>query len=258
MLLTLDIGNTNIVIGIFDGEKLRKHWRLSSTISRTSDECWILLNMLLSDCPGVIKKIEDVIISSVVPNITPAFIRAFGEHLNISPIIVDSDLDTGLKILYHDPKAVGADRIVNAIAGYSLLGGPCVIVDFGTTTTFDVVSANYEYLGGVIAPGIETSANLLHRIAARLPKVEMKFPENYIGQTTENSIQSGLMYGTVELIDGMINRISTELGSEVKTVATGGLANVIIPYCERISRIEPMLTLEGLRLIYQDKSRKKI
>lgn len=251
MLVAIDIGNTNIVIGIYDGKNLKMHWRLSSLITRTSDECWILLNMLLREVEIDFSKIKGAIISSVVPNITPAFKDVFVHHSNIEPIIVSSDLDIGLKILYHDPRAVGADRIVNAVAGYHLLGGPLIIVDFGTATTFDVLSENYEYLGGIIVPGVETAAAVLHRYAARLPKVELKFPDELIGRTTEASIQSGLMYGTVELIDGLVTRIQTDLGKPANTVATGGLANLIIPQSKIISRIEPYLTLKGLRLIFE-------
>ncbi|MBN2012701.1 type III pantothenate kinase [candidate division KSB1 bacterium] len=251
MLLTIDVGNTNIVIGVYDKDELKKHWRLSSTVTRTSDECWILLTTLLQNSSNMIEKIDGVIIASVVPNITPAFVRTIQDNLKIAPIVVDSNLDIGLINLYQDPSAVGADRLVNAVAGYTMYGGPCIIVDFGTATTFDVVTENYEYLGGVIAPGIETSANVLHRIAARLPKVEMKFPPSFIGRTTETSMQSGLMFGAVELVDGMIHRIEEELGSHAHKVATGGLANLIIPYSKTISRIEPMLTLIGLRLIYE-------
>ncbi len=251
MVLAVDIGNTNIVIGIYDGNKLKTHWRLSSLSTRTSDECWIILTMLLNDGKIHVSKIKGAIISSVVPNITPAFNKMFKQHFKITPIIVNSDLDIGLKILYQNPKAVGADRIVNSIAGYHLLGGPLVVVDFGTATTFDVISKNYEYIGGIIAPGLEVTATVLHRRAARLPKVEMKFPDELIGKTTETSMQSGLMFGTVELIDGMIRRIQEELGTPIATVATGGLANLIIPHSKMISYIEPFLTLEGLRLIYE-------
>lgn len=250
MLIAIDIGNTNIVIGYYKNKILQNHWRLSSSVTRTGDECWMLIKMLLQETGNQVSDIEGVIISSVVPDITPAFVRTFEQHLDINPVIVDSDLNIGLKILYSDPKAVGADRIVNSIAGYELVGGPVVIVDFGTATTFDVVTSKFEYLGGIIAPGIEISANLLHRMAARLPKVEMKIPSELIGRSTETSIQSGIMFGTVELIDGMIRRIEEELDEKVKTIATGGLANVIIPHSKSISRIEPMLTLEGLRLIY--------
>jgi len=251
MLLTIDIGNTNIVLGIYDNKDLKSHWRLSSLTTRTNDECWIMMTTLLQQAEIKPSRISGVIISSVVPNLTPAFIRMCENNLGIDPVIVTGDLDFGLKCLYEDPRAVGADRLVNAVAGYHLFKGPLILVDFGTATTFDVVSENFEYLGGIIAPGIESSASLLHRIAARLPKVEMKFPDELIGRTTETSIQSGLMYGTVEMIDGMIKRLKSELGSDTKTAATGGLANVIIPYCNTISRIEPLLTLLGLRLIYE-------
>jgi type III pantothenate kinase len=251
MLLTIDIGNTNIVLGIYDKKDLKSHWRLSSLTTRTNDECWIMMTTLLQQAEIKPTMISGVIISSVVPNITPAFIRMSEINLNIDPVIVTGDLDFGLKCLYDDPRAVGADRLVNAVAGYHLFKGPLILVDFGTATTFDIVSENFEYLGGIIAPGIESSASLLHRVAARLPKVEMKFPNELIGRNTEASIQSGLMYGTVEMIDGMINRLKSELGSHTKTAATGGLANVVIPYCNTISRIEPLLTLVGLRLIYE-------
>lgn len=251
MLLTVDIGNTNIVLGIYDEKKLKANWRLSSITTRTSDECWIMLTTLLNQAHINPSEIKGLILSSVVPNITPAFTRMSKTTLGLEPIIVSGELDFGLKCLYENPSAVGADRLVNAVAGYHKFGGPLIIVDFGTATTFDVISENYEYLGGIIAPGIESSASLLHRIAARLPKVEMKFPDELIGRTTEASIQSGLMYGTVEMIDGMINRLKKELGPDTKTTATGGLANLIIPYCKTISHVESLLTLEGLRLIYE-------
>jgi len=250
MLLAIDIGNTNIVIGIYQQKELKVHWRLSSAITRTSDECWIILNMLLHECNMLVSDIDGAIISSVVPNLTPGFIRMFAKHFKLEPIIVEGDLDIGLKILYHDSKAVGADRIVNSVAGFHLLGGPIVIVDFGTATTFDVVSENYEYIGGIIAPGVESSASVLHRFAARLPKVEMKFPQELIGRSTETSIQSGLMFGTVEMVDGMIHRLQKEFTKSIQTVATGGLANLIIPHCSTINRVEPFLTLDGLRMIY--------
>lgn len=252
MLLAIDIGNTHIVIGIFDKQELKIHWRLMSKITRTSDESWILLNMLLRESEIKFDQIKGAIISSVVPDVTPAFARMLAEHSRIQPIIVDSGLNIGLKILYEDPRAVGADRIVNSVAGYQKYGGPIIIVDFGTATTFDIVTENYEYLGGIIVPGVETSASLLHRFAARLPQVEMKFPKELIGRNTEASIQSGLMFGTVELIDGLINRIETEFGKQMQKVATGGLANLIIPKSKTINLIEPFLTLDGLRIIYEE------
>jgi type III pantothenate kinase len=250
MLIAIDIGNTNVVIGIYQNNDLVAHWRLSSQIARTSDECWILFSSLLSSNSIELEQIQGGIISSVVPNLTSTFIMVFEDYFHFSPIIVDSDLKLDLKILYEDPRAVGADRICNAVAGFHLFGGPLVILDFGTATTFDIVSANNEYLGGIIAPGIELTASVLHQRAARLPKVELKFPASVIGTTTEASIQAGLMFGTVELINGLIARIEQQVGHSVKTVATGGLAKVVSPYTNKIERVEPFLTLDGLRLIY--------
>ncbi|MBN1154861.1 type III pantothenate kinase [candidate division KSB1 bacterium] len=251
MLLAIDIGNTNIVLGLFQDGDLAAHWRISSSTSRTSDECWLVLTQLMDQHDLSISDIEGVIICSVVPNITPAFTRMAEEKLRTEAIIITADLDFGLINRYSDPHAVGADRLVNAVAGYARYGGPLIIIDFGTATTFDVVSKNKEYLGGIIAPGVESSAMVLHRNAARLPKVEMKFPDLLIGNSTESSIQSGIMYGTVEMIDGMVQRIMEELGPDTRTVATGGLANVIVPYCRTVHDFNPMLTLDGLNMIYE-------
>ncbi len=251
MLITIDIGNTNVVIGIYHNKDLIAHWRLSSQTARTRDECWILFTSLLRSNSIEVDQIRGGIISSVVPNLTSTFIQVLEDYLHLQPIIVSSDLDIDLKILYEDPRAVGADRICNAVAGVHLFGGPLVILDFGTATTFDIVSENKEYLGGIIAPGIELTASVLHQRAARLPKVELKFPTSVIGRTTESSIQSGLMFGTVELINGLISRIEDELGTSVRTVATGGLAKVVVPCTSKIERVEPFLTLEGLRLIFE-------
>ncbi len=251
MIITVDIGNTNVVIGLYRASELIAHWRLSSQTARTRDECWILLSSLLKSSSIEVDQIEGGIISSVVPNLTWTFILVLEDYFHLNPIVVSSDLALDLKILYEDPRAVGADRICNAVAGFHFFGGPLVILDFGTATTFDIVSANNEYLGGIIAPGIELTASVLHQRAARLPKVELKFPASVIGTTTESSIQSGLMFGTVELINGLIDRIEQQLGHPVKTVATGGLAKVVAPYTNKIERIEPFLTLDGLRLIYE-------
>ncbi|MFZ5517504.1 MAG: type III pantothenate kinase [Candidatus Zhuqueibacterota bacterium] len=251
MLLTVDIGNTNVVVGIYDGEKLIAHWRISSLYARTGDECWILLSSLFHSHSIAIDAIEGGIISSVVPNLTPSYQQILESYFHVDPVIVSSDLKLDLKILYENPASVGADRICNAVAGFHKFGGPLVILDFGTATTFDVVNENNEYLGGIIAPGIEMSASVLHQRAARLPKVGLKFPASVIGRTTESSIQSGLMYGTVELINGLIARIENEMGRQLKTVATGGLASIVTPFTNKISSLEPFLTLDGLRLIYE-------
>lgn len=251
MLLAIDIGNTNIVIGVFDGNDLTGHWRLSSTITRTSDESWIIVKLLFESAKLSSGEIDGVIISSVVPNLTEVFSLMALQHLKIQPIIVSSKLDTGIKILYKTPESVGADRICNAVAGFQKFGGPLVVVDFGTATTFDVITGQAEYLGGIIVPGIELSANFLHHRTAQLPKVSLKFPENLIGQTTPESIQSGLMYGGVEMVDGLIRRIQEDLHEEVRIVATGGLAKVLQEKSDTIKIIEPYLTLDGLKLIYE-------
>lgn len=251
MFVAIDIGNTNVVIGIYQNKKLVAHWRLSSQTARTSDECWILLSSLLKSNSIDSDQVQGGIISSVVPNLTSTFIQVLEDYFQKTPIIVSSELEIDLKILYEDPRAVGADRICNAVAGFHRYSGPLIILDFGTATTFDVISANNEYLGGIIAPGIELTASVLHQRAARLPKVELKFPASVIGTTTESSIQAGLMFGTVELINGLITRIEKQLGTSVKTVATGGLAKVVAPYVNKTVPVEPFLTLEGLRLIYE-------
>ena len=251
MLIAIDIGNTNVVIGIYENNELIAQWRLSSQIARTSDECWILLSSLLKSNSIEIDQVRGGIISSVVPNLTSTFIHVFEDYFQQKPVVVSSELKIDLKILYEDPRAVGADRICNAVAGFHRFGGPLVVLDFGTATTFDVISANNEYLGGIIAPGIELTASVLHQRAARLPKVELKFPTSVIGTTTESSIQSGLMFGTVELINGLISRIEGQLGTSVKTVATGGLAKVVAPYTNKAVTVEPFLTLEGMRLVYE-------
>ncbi|MDZ7318141.1 MAG: type III pantothenate kinase [candidate division KSB1 bacterium] len=251
MLIVIDIGNTNVVIGIYQKRTLVAHWRLSSLVTRTRDEIWIILEHLLQSRSLSTDQIHGGAISSVVPNLTHIFCQVLEDCLKLQPVVVSSELNLGLKIMYEDPRQVGADRICNAIAGIHYFGGPLVILDFGTATTFDVISAQNEYLGGIIAPGIELTASILHQRAARLPKVELQFPPHVIGRNTESSIQSGLMFGTVELINGLIARIEAELGTTVKAVATGGLAKVISPYTHRIDRIEPFLTLDGLRLIFE-------
>ncbi len=251
MLLAIDIGNTNIVIGAYQNKKLESHWRLSSSITRTSDESWIVIKLLFDNVQADIHKINGVIISSVVPNLTEAFLRMAQQYLHITPINVDHTLDLGLKILYDSPETVGADRLCNAFAGFHQFGGPIIVVDFGTATTFDVINENKEYLGGIIVPGIEMSANVLHLRTAKLPKVGLLFPGRIIGHTTTESIQSGLMYGSVEMVDGLIRRIKGELGKPMNVVATGGLASVLYEKSTEIKIIDPFLTLNGLRMIYE-------
>lgn len=251
LLLVIDIGNTQVVVGIFDQSKLVAQWRIMSAIERTEDETWLLLRSLCEDQKINCDQITGVAISSVKPDVTPSFQQMATKYLNINPVVVTANLNLGIKIMYDNPASVGADRICNAIAGFSRYGGPLIVLDFGTATTFDVVSETGDYLGGIIAPGIQMTANMLHRMTALLPRVELKFPEKIIATSTETSIQAGLMYGTVEMVDGLIQRIKSNFAREVQTIATGGLAQTIVPQLKSVQQVEPMLTLEGLRIIYE-------
>lgn len=252
LLLAADIGNTHTVLGIYRDEELIIHWRLSTSITRTEDESWIVVKMLCESAGIPAEKITGAIISSVVPNATRLFQLMIENYLYFEPIVVSSELDLGIRIRYEDPRAVGADRLCNAVAGFARYGGPLIVVDFGTATTFDVISAEGEYLGGAIAPGIETSASDLWRRAARLYRVELAFPPKIIGANTEASMQAGIMFGTVELVDGLVRRIRRELNApEAGVVATGGLAKVVMEQSETIEHLEPYLTLDGMRMIYE-------
>lgn len=255
MLLVIDVGNTETVFGLYEEENLRAHWRLSSRMYRTSDECWIQIRMWCEARGLSISTIEGMVICSVVPSLTAVFREVSTGHFGIEPLVVTAETDTGLRILYDTPRAVGADRICNAVAGYAQYGGPLIVVDFGTTTTFDVVSEEEEYLGGVIALGVLSASQELHRLAAKLPRVDVVFPPLVVGKTTETSMQSGIMWGTVALVDGMVDRIVGEMGWKTfQVVATGGAASLLAEKSERIQTVEPFLTLEGMRLIYQRSS----
>lgn len=250
MLLAVDIGNTHTVFGIYKDGKLLQDWRVSSLVARTEDEVWLLVKFFCNDSNVNVREITGVGISSVVPNLTDIFVWMSQKHLNIEPVVISSELDLGIKILYDDPSAVGADRLCNAVAGFVKYGGPVIIVDFGTAITYDVVSEKGEYLGGVIAPGLETSAAELHRRAAKLPKIELHFPKDVIGRNTISSMQSGIMYGAVDSMEGMIRRIKNVVGQNAKVVATGGLARLIIKHTNVIDFYEPSLVLDGIWIIY--------
>lgn len=250
MLLAVDIGNTHTVFGIYKDGKLLQDWRVSSLVARTEDEVWLLVKFFCNDSNVNVREITGVGISSVVPNLTDIFVWMSQKHLNIEPVVISSELDLGIKILYDDPSAVGADRLCNAVAGFVKYGGPVIIVDFGTAITYDVVSEKGEYLGGVIAPGLETSAAELHRRAAKLPKIELHFPKDVIGRNTISSMQSGIMYGAVDSMEGMIRRIKNVVGQNAKVVATGGLAKLIIKHTNVIDFYEPSLVLDGIWIIY--------
>lgn len=254
MLLAFDIGNTNIVIGMFQEDTLLNHWRITSDRQKTYDEYGLLLEQLFQSCGLKRSDVDDVIISSVVPNLTDVFRTVCERYFQIVPLVVGNGLKTGMSIRYDNPKEIGADRIVNAVAAIEQYGAPLIILDFGTATTFCVVNEKKEYLGGAIAPGIGISLNALVEKTAQLPKVEMTVPDKVIGKTTVNAIQSGLLYGYCGLVDGMVKRITAELGckqEDVTVVATGGLAEVIHAHSETIGQVDQMLTLKGLLTIYK-------
>ncbi|MBN2413581.1 type III pantothenate kinase [candidate division KSB1 bacterium] len=252
MLLAIDVGNTQIAVGVFREDNLIAHWRIATSVSRTEDETWVLLQSLSSEQEIKLKEISGVAISSVVPNVTAAFVKLSLKYLHLNPVIVNYKTKTDLVIHYDNPANVGADRICNAIAGYEKHGGPLIIVDFGTATTFDIISKNREYLGGIIAPGIEMSSMILHQKAAKLPSVELNFPDKVIGQSTEVSMQSGLLYGTVEMVNGFVNRINAELKQDAKIIVTGGLAKLVLQKLGEDFILEPFLTLEGLKIIFEN------
>lgn len=250
MLLLIDIGNTNITIGVSKDAQLIGNWRVSTNKFATSDELWMLLCSLLETHKLNIDKVHGAAMGSVVPRLTSMVEQLLKEKLGAPVINVSSNLDLGIEIECEYPDSVGADRLCNTVAGYQKYGGPLVIVDFGTATTFDVVSENGHYLGGIIAAGPETTISILHAAAAKLPAVELQFPPNLIGTTTETSIQSGIMFGIVAMIDGLNRRLIYELGRSTKIIATGGLSAIFVASLETVELLEPNLTLDGLQSIF--------
>lgn len=251
MILTVDVGNTNIVMGVFEGDKLLVDWRISTQHHRTADEYGMLLNDLFSHAHIDLHRIDGTIISSVVPSAVLPLEKMTHKYLHLKPLIIGPGIRTGMNIHYDNPREVGADRIVNGVAAYEIYGGPLIVVDFGTATTFDVISAKGDYMGGIIAPGIGIATEALFQRAAKLPRVEMIKPRQVIGKNTISSMQSGIFYGFVGQVDGIINRIKQEVGQEILVVATGGLAELIYGESQQIEKINLLLTLEGLRIIYE-------
>ncbi len=250
MLLAVDIGNTSITLGLYKADRLDAHWRLASDSERTSDEYGILLVQLLERSGASSGEVKDIAIASVAPPLTGTFEDACREYLGVSPLIVDAGTRTGINLRYEDPKQVGADRVVNAAAVRRFYKGPACIVDFGTATIFDALSADGDYLGGAIAPGIGIASDALFKRAAKLPKVEIMRPPSAIGRNTVHSLQSGLLYGYVGLVEGMVNRFRKELGPEMKTIGTGALVELIAKETKSIDIIEPWLALQGLKIVY--------
>ena len=251
MLLVIDIGNTNTSFGVFEGETLKAHWRLTTERSRTGDEWGVLARNLFALGNLDFKTIDGIAIASVVPPLNFTVKRMAEIYFELTPLFIDETVDTGLKILYQPPADVGADRIVDAVGAIHKYGAPCIVVDFGTATTFDAINSNGEYAGGVITPGITISADALFARAAKLPRVEIKQPSSVIGSTTVGAMQSGLYHGYAGLVDGILQKMIGELGGQPKVIATGGLAALIARGSEYINQVDETLTLEGMRLVYE-------
>jgi type III pantothenate kinase len=253
MVLVIDVGNTNIVLGVYEGQKLLQHWRMGTDKDKTSDEFGMFIVSLFNHEQLNIKSVEAVIVASVVPPIMYSLEHAIRKYFKVEPMVVGPGIKTGINIRIENPREVGADRIVNAVAAYEIYGGPLIIVDLGTATTYCAVSSKGEYLGGVISPGIKISADALFQRAAKLPRIELAKPDTVIGRNTVTSMQSGIVFGYVGQVDYIVRRMKLEMKEEkeVKVIATGGLARMLASESETIDEINGLLTLEGLRIIYE-------
>jgi type III pantothenate kinase len=257
MLLAVDVGNTEITIGVFDGEELVQHWRAATVAERTADEHALLIGgFLAQDGLGLTDMADGVVVSSVVPRLTQALREMVHRYCRVEPLVVEPGIRTGLPILTDNPREMGADRVVNAVAAYAAYGGPVVVIDFGTATTFDAVSERGEHLGAAIAPGIQISMNALVERTAQLRRVELVTPRSVIGKNTVESLQAGAVWGFAGQVDGIVRRMVAELGGKVTVVATGGLAGAVLDACETVQRHDPWLTLYGLRIIW-DRNRRE-
>ncbi len=251
MLLVIDVGNTHTVAGLFGGSQLLVHWRVTTLPGRTADEFGILLRDLFGDSDKKMEEVKAITVSCVVPPLLPVLEEVSIRFFGIRPLVVGPGVRTGLSILADNPKEVGADRIVNAVAGIARYGCPLIVVDFGTATTFDAISREGNYVGGAIAPGIFISLEALFSHAAKLPRVEIVRPRNAIGRDTVSSMQSGILFGYVGMVKEMVTRIGKELGGSPQVIATGGAAELIARETDLIHQVDPFLTLEGLRLIHE-------
>ncbi|MDG5790171.1 type III pantothenate kinase [Evansella sp. AB-P1] len=250
MILVLDVGNTNISLGVYDKEELKYFWRIGTDTSKTEDQYGMLIKEFFKDKELSFTNIKGVIISSVVPPIMYALELMCHKYFGLSPMVIGPGIKTGLNIKYDNPKEVGADRIVNAVAGIHLYGGPLIIVDFGTATTYCYINERNDYMGGAIAPGIRVSTEALYNRASKLPRIEISKPNNIIGKNTVNAMQSGILYGYVGQVEGIVKRMKEQIKLNPKVIATGGLADLISNESDIIDVVNPFLTLKGLQLIY--------
>ncbi len=251
MLFAVDVGNTHVVVGLFAGGKLNYNWRIASHVSKTEDEYGFIFQLMLMHSGTTKQSIIGGVIASVVPPLTSVFKKAMKMYLGIEPLIVGPGTRTGVDIKYENPKEVGPDRIANAVAAYRKYGGPVIVVDFGTATTFDAISKRGQYMGGAIAPGIMAATDALFSKAARLPRIDLVRPLRAIGRTTVESMQSGIVFGFAGQTDALVRRISEELDGKTQVIATGGHARLVAAESNTINVVDPTLTLEGLYLIYK-------
>lgn len=251
MLLAIDIGNTNLTIGLYEGQTLAWHWRLATDQARMPDEYGLQLLGLLTHAGHSPAGLKGIALASVVPNLTGRVRQACREYLKTEPLVLDAGVKTGIRIRYEDPRAVGADRVADAVAVLHLYGGPACIIDFGTATTFNALTREGDYLGGAITAGVNLAAEALFTRAAKLPRIELQRPPSVIGRNTVHAMQSGLLFGYVSMVEGMVERFRAELGPQMKVIATGGLAEIIARETGVIQHIAPWLTLDGLRLIWE-------
>jgi type III pantothenate kinase len=251
VLLAIDIGNTNVVLGVFETGKLRESWRVGTKVQITADEYAVILKDLFGFAGIGFSQIDGVILSTVVPPLLPVMSEMAQKYFALQPMVVTAELMTGITLKYENPKEIGADRIVNAAAAYRIYGGPLIIVDFGTATTFCAVTAQGEYLGGAITPGIRISAEALYQRAAKLPRVELLRPPSIIGRDTVSAMQAGVFYGYAGLVNGIVERMKKEFAPDAKVIATGGLAELVASETTCIDDVRPNLTLEGLAYLYE-------
>ncbi|AJY74959.1 type III pantothenate kinase [Paenibacillus beijingensis] len=251
MIVVLDVGNTNIVLGLYEGKQLLRHWRFSTNRSATTDEYGMIVFNLFQYAGVRVEEIDGVVISSVVPPLNRTLEQLSMTYLRHRPLVVGPGIKTGLNIRYENPREVGADRIVNSVAGIEKYGTPLIVVDFGTATTFDYIDASGAYLGGAIVPGIGISTEALYQKAAKLPRIELAKPRSVVGRNPVSSMQAGIIFGYAAQVDGIVRRIRSEFGVEPRVIATGGLAELIAGESETVDEVDQLLTLEGLRIIYE-------